>query len=196
MLRTSLEDLLDEKVVDENPEEREFYERLKETFQAYDADGSSQLQFPEYCDAWRFLEQPGDERTMKQAFDSVDVDGNNVVTIEEFVFSIMGEAAMKYGSLADMETINNLLVKAVRAFASLKETLAAAKEDTDSRARRNADLRNQLEDMKRNMDSGMMDLLKEMGELTGIDPSAGLRDEKEVRAHLTKAFDKYDSNKS
>merc|ERR1712110_811514 len=103
---------------------------------------------------------------------------------------------MKYGTLADMETINNLLIKASRAFTSLKETLTAAKEDTETRALRNADLRNQLQDMKRNMDSGMMDLMNEMAGLAGIDPSAGIRDEKEVREHLTKAFNKFDSNKS
>ena len=64
----------------------------------------------------------------------VDIDGNKVVTIEEFVFSIMGDAAMKFGPLAEMDGINVLLNKAVQSFTHLKESLVAAKEDTDNRS--------------------------------------------------------------
>ena len=100
----------------------------------------------------------------------VDIDGNKVVTIEEFVFSIMGDAAMKYGPLAEMDDINVRLNKAVRSF---KESLVAAKEDTDNRASRNAS--NRMEDMKRNMGSDMVEFMNQMKSGIGMDPSASLR---------------------
>merc|ERR1719361_3112046 len=111
VLRAALEDLLDEKDPNANPEEAEFFDKLRDTFNAFDGDGSGQLQFPEYCEAWKFLNQPGGDEAAKKAFDSVDVDHNEVVDQEEFVFSIMGEQAMKYGVLADMEKVNELMSK-------------------------------------------------------------------------------------
>ena len=47
----------------------------------------------------------------KQAFDSVDVDGTGLVDFDEFVFSIMQEKALKYGTLAEMERLKELLGK-------------------------------------------------------------------------------------
>ena len=46
-------------------------------------------------EAWRFLAQPGTEKDIKNAFDSVDVDGSGLVEWEEFVFSIMGQEASR-----------------------------------------------------------------------------------------------------
>jgi Ca2+-binding EF-hand superfamily protein len=193
-LKGTLEELLDEKMGIDNPEEKEFYEKLKETFNAFDVDGSSQLQLPEYIQAWDFLNQPGGEDAARKAFNMVDIDGNKVVTVEEFVFSIMGDAAMKYGPLAEMDDINVLLNKAVRSFTHLKETLVAAKEDTDNRASRNALLRDRMEGMKQNMSSDMVEFMNKMKSGVGIDPSASLQSEEEVKAHLKKAFEKYDAN--
>jgi len=51
----------------------------------------------------RFLSQPGGEEDIKKAFDSVDIDTSGLVEWDEFVFSIMGEAALKYGTLAGKE---------------------------------------------------------------------------------------------
>merc|ERR1719210_2969178 len=75
-LKEALESLLDEKLVETDPEEAAFFERLRDTFNAFDGDGSGELQFPEYVEAWKFLNQPGGEQQMKQAFDSVDVDNS------------------------------------------------------------------------------------------------------------------------
>merc|ERR1719480_428549 len=56
-----------------------FYRQLMETFDAFDKDGNGELQFPEYTSAWRFLNQPGADRDIKQAFDGVDVDRSGLV---------------------------------------------------------------------------------------------------------------------
>ena len=87
---------------DRNPEERKLYVTVKDTFNAFDRDGNAELAFPEYYEAWKFLGQPGSDDQIKQAFDSVDVDATGLVDFEEFIFSIMGEKALKYGVLADM----------------------------------------------------------------------------------------------
>ena len=46
---------------------------MNDTFKAFDRDGNATLQFPEYSEAWRFLNLPGDSTTVKAAFDKVDV---------------------------------------------------------------------------------------------------------------------------
>ena len=74
---------------------------MKDTCNGFDKDGSGQMQFPEYKEAWTFLAQLGGEAEMKRAFDSVDVDGSGNVDWNEFCFSIMGAAASKVTSLND-----------------------------------------------------------------------------------------------
>ena len=39
---------------------------LLETFNAFDGDGSAQMGFPEYKEAWKFLNRPGDEAEVKK----------------------------------------------------------------------------------------------------------------------------------
>ena len=39
---------------------------LFETFNAFDKDGSAQLGYAEYKDAWKFLNRPGDDSVIKQ----------------------------------------------------------------------------------------------------------------------------------
>merc|ERR1719461_1771896 len=87
----------------------EFYRKLKDTFNAFDKDGNLELGYPEYVQAWRYLGQPGTEADIKKAFDSVDLDHSGLVEWDEFVFSIMGEEALQYGHLADMERLSILL---------------------------------------------------------------------------------------
>ena len=89
---------------DRDPEERKLYVTVKDTFNAFDRDGNAELAYPEYYEAWKFLGQPESDDQIKQAFDSVDVDATGLVDFEEFILSIMGEKALKYGFLADMVT--------------------------------------------------------------------------------------------
>ena len=85
------------------------YFQFKDTFNAFDRDGNAELGFPEYMEAWKFLNQPGNDADIKRAFDAVDVDKSGLVEWDEFVFTIMGEKALKYGVLADMERLGELL---------------------------------------------------------------------------------------
>merc|ERR1712083_755943 len=71
-----------------NTDESLFYKTLVDTFNAFDKDGNAELGYPEYNEAWKFLQQPGNDQDIKNAFDSVDVDGSGLVEWNEFVFSI------------------------------------------------------------------------------------------------------------
>merc|ERR1712223_1748895 len=99
--------LLSEPIPD--PDGRKLYQTMIDTFNAFDNDGSGQLNFSEFKEAWRFLQKPGDDRRIKSAFDNQDVDGSGHVGQNEFAFALMGENALKYGPLADMELLNGML---------------------------------------------------------------------------------------
>merc|ERR1712012_222225 len=96
-------------VPQKDPDGEQLYNTLKDTFNAFDADGSAELGYAEYQEAWKFLNRPGGEAEMKAAFDSVDVDGSGLVEWAEFAFSLMGEKALDFGPLADLELLNELL---------------------------------------------------------------------------------------
>ena len=114
---------------------------MKDTYNGFDADGSGQMGFPEYVEAWKFLSQPGDHATIKKAYDSVDVDGSGSIDWHEFVFSIMGQSALKYGVLADMEELQRLLGNTLKQYTILRETLQEVRANNDVRAERNSRLR-------------------------------------------------------
>ena len=71
-----------------NTEEAQMYKTIKDTFNAFDVDGNAELQFPEYREAWKFLQQPGTDDDIKKAFDSVDINSSGLVEWDKFVFSI------------------------------------------------------------------------------------------------------------
>merc|ERR1719204_1563240 len=120
------------------------YKTLKDTFNAFDKDGNAELGYPEYNEAWKFLGQPGGEADIKRAFDSVDIDVSGLVEWEEFVFSIMGEAALKYGTLADMEKLTGLLDATLKDYSMIQDALAESRSNNDTRALRNKELRDRL----------------------------------------------------
>ena len=45
---------------------------------------------------------------IKRTFDAIDVDGTGLVEWNEYAFSLMGEKAMDFGTLTDLETIDRL----------------------------------------------------------------------------------------
>ena len=83
------------------------YQTLRDTFDAFDKDGSAELGWEEYQESWKFLNRPGTDEDIKRAFDQIDVDGTGLVEWNEFVFSLMGEKALNFGALADLETVSN-----------------------------------------------------------------------------------------
>ena len=62
--------LSNKEVPKKDPKKEKMYNTLRDTFDAFDKDGSAELGFPEYCEAWKFLNRPGGEREMKRTFDS------------------------------------------------------------------------------------------------------------------------------
>ena len=192
MTRTIVDKLAPEVAAQQNSEERDLFFTLKDTFNAFDRDGNAEMQYPEYSEAWKFLGQPGDEVAIKRAFDSVDVDGSGLVEWDEFVFSIMGEAALKYGLLADMSVLTEKLDGVMMEIVTLKDSLSEIQGNADERAKRNANLRARLENVRGEVSSQMNELL---GQLMGINPEDVLTDE-EINAHLKSAFDKFDEDNS
>merc|ERR1719237_1665652 len=95
LLAKLLEQVIDKteehSIVKRDPQKQQLYNDLNDTFKAFDRDNNATLQFPEYQEAWRFLNLPGDNTAAKTAFDSVDIDRNGNVDLEEFLYSIMGE---------------------------------------------------------------------------------------------------------
>ena len=170
----------------------EMYKTLKDTFNAFDNDGSAELGFPEYVEAWKFLGLQGSSEEIKKAFDSVDVDGSSVVDWDEFCFSIMGEKATKYGVLADMEDLQRLLANTVGEYNILRDTLQEVRANNDVRADRNAKLRRRMDSMKSEVSAQMNGLISD---LLGVDPRDVLTDE-EINKHLTTAFNKFDEDNS
>ena len=131
-------------------------------------------------------------RQIKDAFDSVDVDGSGLVDRDEFVFSIMGEKAVKHGTLADMEKLERLLDVTMKEYIILKDTLGEARVDNEARSKRNAQLRDRLNNMKSEVQDQIGGL---MTGLLGLRPEDVLSDE-EITQHLTDAFNKFDEDNS
>ena len=89
LARTLVGKLAPEVEIENDSEERTLFFTLKDTFNAFDRDGNAEMAFPEYCEAWKFLGQTGNDSVIRRAFDSVDVDGSGLIEWDEFVFSIM-----------------------------------------------------------------------------------------------------------
>jgi hypothetical protein len=104
----------------------------------------------------------------------------------------MGEKALKYGLLADMETCAKHLDQTLAEIALLKDSLATVQENSDMRARRSDELRARLENVRGEVSDTMNDLLSKM---MGIDPKDVLSDS-EITAHLQAAFQKFDKDNS
>ena len=93
----------------------------------------------------RFIGQPGTDADIKKAFDGVDIDRSGLLTWTEFVFSIMGEKASKFGVLADMESLQDLLKETVTELTLLKEALNDSRGGAERRQAEAARLRARLE---------------------------------------------------
>jgi Ca2+-binding EF-hand superfamily protein len=150
-----------------NDEEYDMYKTLVDTFNAFDKDGNAELGYPEYKEAWKFLNQPGSEADIKRAFDLVDVDGSGLMDREEFLFSIMGEKAGNYGLLADLEAASGALDDILNNYSVIQEALAGAKGNAEETARKNAEVRTRLENMKGEVQGTMNELLSKM---LGVNP--------------------------
>ena len=144
---------------------------MKDTFNAFDKDGNAELGYPEYHEAWKFLNRPGSDNEIKNAFDSVDIDESGLVEWNEFVFSMMGEAALKLGPLADLELLDELLTDCSELLEQLRGSLEESKAAAGERKERNAELRSRMEAMKKQNSSVFAKMLSKIGSITGADIS-------------------------
>jgi len=171
-----------------------FYKQLMETFDAFDNSGDGELQFPEYKEAWRFLNQPGTDRDIKNAFDSVDVDRSGLVDRDEFVLSIMGPESVKFGPIADMDKLDSLIDAVLVLIDNHKHELASNLKSADERELENARLLSRMKNQRNELTSGMNKIVRAMMGLTGTGDVEGFLQSKEVDKYLVEAFNKYDKN--
>ena len=107
----------------------------------------------------------GTDAEIKKAFDMIDVDGTGLVEWTEYVFSLMGEKAINFGALADLESLSMVLKESEGVMAALREALIEAKTANTERATRNAEMRDRLTAMKGQMQDSVGGVNKMMGML-------------------------------
>ena len=104
----------------------------------------------------------------------------------------MGEAALKYGSLADLEKLVELIDGVMKDYQMVQDTLAEVRGNNDVRAKKNGELRARLENMKGEVQGAVNGLIAQM---MGIKPEDVLTEE-EINNHLKEAFNKFDEDNS
>jgi hypothetical protein len=102
----------------------------------------------------------------------------------------MGEKSVKYGVLADMEALTILLDATCKEYMILRDALSEVRQDNDKRAERNALLRDRLDSIKGEVQDQVGGLLDALGIVDAKD----VLSEKEIVAHLTDAYHKFDSS--
>jgi len=141
-------------------EGRKLYNTMTQTFNAFDGDGSGALNFSEFKEAWRFLQRPGTDEDIKRSFDNQDIDGSLHVDQDEFAFAIMGEKALQYGPLADIELLNKLLARVSGDMVAMLSDSSNTKKTVAQQARENEALRRRMEALKSQNDEEMSRLIE------------------------------------
>ncbi len=94
-----------------------------------------------------------------RCYDSVDVDGSGAIVWSEFVFALMGRAALNFGPLANLEALNNLLQYTKNLLKSMSSDLADTQVSMNERAERNSELRARLTSMRNEFEGEMGGML-------------------------------------
>jgi len=164
----------------------EAHREMRETFERFDRNGSGELNLEEYKKAWKFLGRPGTDEEIVSAFKGVDVDNSGFIEWEEFVFSLQGDEAAKYGLLADMEKMLELLAEVHQDLMQLRG------ERTDSQ-KELISLRDRLAMLQREATNKTETLVQRMKRVSGERDSIYLDD---LDEQLRKAFNAADKHKS
>lgn len=159
---------------------------MRETFDRFDRNGSGELNLEEYKKAWKFLGRPGTEEEIVGAFKGVDVDNSGYIEWEEFVFSLQGEEAAKYGLLADMEKMLELLAEVHQDLMQLRGERTDAQKELIS-------LRDRLAMLQREATNKTETLVQRMKRVSGERDSIYLDD---LDEQLRKAFHAADKHQS
>jgi len=164
----------------------EMNREMRETFDKFDRNGSGELNLMEYKKAWKFLNKPGTDEDMTNAFKSVDIDNSGYIEWDEFIFSLQGEDAQKYGLLADMEVMLSLLSEIRTDLMELRGERSDAQEELYT-------LRDRLSTLQREVTNKTEGMVQRMRRVSGESGSIKLDD---LDEQLKSAFQAADSNKS
>ena len=137
----------------------------------------------------------GTDNEIKKAFDMIDVDGTGLVEWTEYVFSLMGEKAINFGALADLESLSMVLKESEGVMAALREALIEAKTANSERATRNAEMRDRLTAMKGQMQESVGGVVNKMMGMLGKSVEDLMTEEQVVKI-LVETFKKFDSDGS
>jgi len=159
---------------------------MRDTFERFDRNGSGELNLEEYKKAWKFLGRPGTNEDMEAAFSGVDIDNSGFIEWEEFVFSLQGEEAAKYGLLADMELMLTLL-------GEIHTDLMALRGDRSSSQKELYGLRERMAMLQRETANKTETLVQRMKRVSGERDSIYLDD---LDEQLRKAFVAADKHQS
>lgn len=164
----------------------EINREMRETFERFDRNGSGELNLEEYQKAWKFLGRPGTAEDMEAAFSGVDIDNSGFIEWEEFVFSLQGEEAAKYGLLADMELMLTLL-------GEIHTDLMSLRGDRSSSQKELYGLRERMAMLQRETANKTETLVQRMKRVSGERDSIYLDD---LDEQLRKAFVTADKHQS
>lgn len=164
----------------------EMHREMRETFDKFDRNGSGELNLVEYKKAWKFLGKPGSEEDMDNAFTSVDIDNSGFIEWDEFVFSLQGEEAQKYGLLADMEVMLTLLSEIRTDLMELRGERSDAQKELYT-------LRERLQTLQREVTNKTEGMVQRMRRVSGENGSIKVDD---LDEQLRNAFANADSNKN
>jgi len=159
---------------------------MRETFDKFDRNGSGELNLVEYQKAWKFLGKPGTEADMEAAFTGVDIDGSGLIEWDEFVFSLQGEEAQKYGLLADMEVMLSLLE-------DISTDLKVMRGERTDSQKELFSLKDRLAILQREVTNKTEGMVQRIRHVTGDSHSIKLDD---LDVQLEDAFNKADSSRS
>jgi len=161
-------------------------QEFRETFERFDRNGSGELNIEEYTQAWRFLKREGSDKDIKEAFESVDIDNSGFIEFDEFIFSLQGEEAQKYGLIADMELMIQLLTDVSTDIMELRGERTDGQKSLTSLKDRMQQLQGEVQNRTEGL---VVRMQRASGNGSGIDVN-------DLEAQLRDSFDKADSNRS
>merc|ERR1712004_490639 len=103
-----------------------------------------------------------------------------------------GEAANKYGPLAEMQTLGDLLKTVIKEYTLIQGNFSEMQGSAAERAKKNAQLRARLENVRKDVSQQMNALF---GKMMNMNPE-DLLSEEEINKHLAVAFHKFDEDGS
>lgn len=165
-------------------EKAEVNREMRETFDRFDRNASGELNLEEYKKAWKFLNRPGTDAEIAAAFAGVDIDNSGFIEWDEFVFSLQGEEAQKYGLLADMEIMLSLLDEIAQDLMELRGERSDAQRELYS-------VKDRLAMLQREVTNKTETLVQRMKRVSGEKDSVYLDD---LDQQLRDAFDSADTS--